>query len=87
MFSWRRGGRGPRPPEGGDVAGPAGLGQQVALVEVAAELAGHVALLAVLDPFGDDPQPEPVAELGDGGHDALVLGVGAEAASRRNGRP
>ncbi len=39
--------------------GPAGLGQQVALVEVAAELAGHVALLAVLDPSAMTRSPSP----------------------------
>ena len=66
-----------------DVAGPARLREQEALVEVAAELARPLALLAVLDPLGDDPQAESVTELGDRGDDPLVFGVGPETLDER----
>ena len=41
-------------------------GEQEALAELAAELAQALELAGLLDPFGDDPQPERLAEGDDG---------------------
>lgn len=60
--------------EGVDTGG-LGIPEEIPLTEPDTELAERVHLRPRLDPFGDEPAPRVVGEVGQPGHEGLASGV------------
>src|SRR4051812_33288135 len=75
-----RRGRGLRAQQLGDAARGERLREVVALAELAAQLAQHLALLRQLDPLGERPQVERLAQADDRVCDAVLVGAARDDA-------